>query len=100
MNRESHILRVRSASPPSVEIDHEARAVYVRFKRTPVAHTIERESEMMTITIDIDSKNDVVGVEAVGLTQFSLEKILEQAQVQTPNVDLGRARFSMVPAEA
>lgn len=100
MSRERHIIRVESATPPSVEIDHEAMAVYVRFKKTAVARTIEREGSRMNITVDLDARNEVVGVEAVGVSEFSLDKILHQAQVQIPNVDLGKARFSMTSTPA
>jgi hypothetical protein len=93
MSSERHVFTIKSPTPPTVEIDYEAQAVYVRFKKTQVAKTISQPAEQMHVAVDLDSRNEVVGIEAVGLTSFSLQKILEKACVKAPQVNFSRAQI-------
>lgn len=97
---ERHAFTLRSATPPAVEWDSEADAVYVRFSRRPVARTVDQHAEKMNITVDLDAQGAVVGIEAIGVTRFTLRRILEAANVQAPNMDLANARFVSVNAVA
>ncbi len=98
MGRQNLIL-VQSKTPPTVEIDTAVRAVYVRFKRadTRVIRTqqVEKPSSLpgAIVTIDFDKSNEVVGIELIGVVEFSVEKLLTAAQVRAPNIDLNRARY-------
>jgi uncharacterized protein YuzE len=74
MKTEHHILIVTGNAPPTIEVDREAAAVYVRFKKAPVARTVTRPCPSMNIAIDLDAKGAVIGIEAVGLTEFSNPK--------------------------
>ena len=67
---------------PSVEIDTQASAVYVRFKKAAVARTVPQESDLMHLAIDLDAKGEVVGIEAVGMDTFNIESIMKQARVE------------------
>lgn len=89
---------VRSAQPPTVEWDSEADAVYVRFSRRAVASTIDQHAEKMNVEVDADAQGELVGIEAVGTTRFTLRSILEAAHVEAPNVDLSEARFTLASA--
>ena len=96
---------------PTVEIDTSVGAAYVRFEseQTPVARSkqIDRAG-YPTVTIDYDQKGKLIGVELQGVVEFSVSRLLELAQVQAPNADLGGARyigaghspFSAVPSRA
>ena len=50
----SHSIVVNSATAPSIEVDTEAAAVYVGFKRAKVARTIPLEVPGMHIAVDLD----------------------------------------------
>jgi uncharacterized protein YuzE len=94
MKFERHRFAVRTSTPPTIEVDTEAEAIYVRFKKGKVAKTVPRESEEMHIAVDLDSKGEVIGIEAVGMSEFTLRTILEKALVDAPeDVDYSKARY-------
>jgi uncharacterized protein YuzE len=97
LKTEQHSFVIHGSGPPTIEVDSQAAAVYVRFKKTNVARTVPKVCTHMHIAIDLDAKGEVVGIEAVGITQFSINLILEKASVKAPQVDFSRARY--VPAE-
>jgi uncharacterized protein YuzE len=94
MKTEQHRFIVKSTSPPSIEVDSQALAVYVRFKRAAVVKTIPQESKHMAVAVDLDSRGEVVGIEAVGIRQFTLHMLLKLASVKVPNMDFSRAQYS------
>ena len=98
---EEHMLHVTSKNPPVLEVDTEAQAVYVRFNNNKVAKTIERPANSMHLAVDIDSRGNVIGIEAIGLTEFRLKTILAKAKVETPPLDFAQTRYisvGMIPA--
>ncbi|MGD0745607.1 MAG: DUF2283 domain-containing protein [Verrucomicrobiota bacterium] len=94
MKTEQHRFIVKGTNPPVIEVDSQARAVYVRFKRAAVAKTIPQESEHMLVAVDLDSRGEVVGIEAVGLQCFTLHALLKMASVKVPNMDFSRAQYT------
>jgi uncharacterized protein YuzE len=92
------VLLVQTKSPPTVEIDTEAAAAYVRFKRTKVAKTLRHSSKWPIITIDLDSQGEVVGVEFVGVKKFNLNYLLSQTPIKAPSRSVAQASY--VSAEA
>jgi uncharacterized protein YuzE len=96
MKTERHGFIVRTKSPLTIEVDSSVQAVYVRFKRTPVAKTIPQAAEHCQIAIDLDADGDVIGIEAVGVTHFSLHALLKMASVEAPNTDFSRAEYAPV----
>jgi uncharacterized protein YuzE len=99
MSAERHSFLVRSTTPPIVEVDSQAPAVYVRFKRASVAKTVPLPCEAMHVAVDLDHKGEVIGIEVVGMTEFSvhtIQLILKRVSVEVPNMDFSRARY--VPA--
>ena len=93
MSSVKHMLFVRGARPPIVEIDSESGGVYVRFSDKAVAKTLERQSDGPIITVDVDRQGGVVGIEGLCFAEFSLSQILRQASVRADRVDLSKARF-------
>ena len=89
--------RIRSQRAPSVEVDTQASAVYVRFKKTAVAKTVQEATHLMHLAIDFDAKGEVVGIEAVGMETFNIESIMKQAGVEAPKSLVARTRY--VPAD-
>ena len=76
-----------------MEIDAESGGVYVRFSDKAVAKTIERQSDGPVLTVDVDRQGEVIGIEGLCFTEFSLSQILRQANVRADRVDLSKARF-------
>ena len=97
MNNELHRFSIKSSSPPSVEIDTQASAVYVRFKKSAVAKTVSQPGELIHVAIDLDAKGEVVGIEAVGAKQFNIEVIMKRAGVEAPKSLVAKTRY--VPVE-
>ncbi len=97
MSTERHRFIVKGRPPTTIEVDSRAAAVYVRFKKAAVARTVPQTCSHMHVAVDLDAKGEVVGIEAVGITQFSLNLILEKASVRAPQVDFSRARY--IPTE-
>lgn len=87
---------VRGTTPPTIEVDSCAAAVYIRFKKTPVAKTVDQDCESMHVAVDLDERGEVVGIEAVGIREFSLGMILKKAFVEAPKLDFSRACY--IPA--
>lgn len=96
MKTEHQTLVVRTTYPPVVELDADAGAVYVRFKRARVARTVSRPARSMHLAVDLDARNEVIGIEAIGFDEFRLAKLLRLADVEAPRVDLAEARFRPV----
>lgn len=96
MKTETYRFAVKTTRAPVVEIDSAAQAVYVRFKNTKVARTLDRGAASMHVAIDLDAKNEVIGVEAIGMSQFNIEFVLKQARVEVSPAMLGRVRY--IPA--
>lgn len=90
---ETHRLQVKNTRPPVVEVDTEAQAVYVRFRRAKVARTIDRGGETVHIAIDLDAKGEVIGIELIGTHQFNIEIMLKQARVEAPQEAVARTRY-------
>jgi len=96
---------VRSKDPPVIEIDPSCLAAYVRYKKGKVAKTkeITQRRSPVTCTVDFDANGEVVGIELIGVKEFTLEKILELLPEGARNFDFRRARFvpaASVPASA
>jgi len=83
---------IKNAPAPTLEIDPEAEAVYIRFSRAKVARTIAEDTPRRgaVVTTDLDAKNNLVGVEIVGVK----DALPEDYQ----KIDFERARF--VPASS
>ena len=86
-------LLIQSSKAPTVEFDPVASAAYIRFSNARVHRTLERCSDDMIITVDVDRSGNVVGVEAIGFSEIVLHKILDLAQVKAPSVDFSRTTF-------
>ena|SRR2546425_4839541 len=96
--KHTNILFIRSKMPPTVEIDTEASAAYVRFKRTKVTRTFRHGSKWPLITIDLDQGGEVVGVEFVGVKKFNAGYLLQGVPIKAPAQTIARATY--ISAEA
>ncbi len=70
--------------------------MYVRFKHAKVAKTVSRPSTAMMLAIDLDLKNEVIGIEAVGVKEFGIggiQRLIQKAEVKIPQYDFNKARY-------
>lgn len=73
MNKADHTISV-PFDPKSItnHVDTSCRAVYVQFTSKPVARTLDCSRGNETVTVDMDSEGQAVGVEAIGLKSLSI----------------------------
>jgi uncharacterized protein YuzE len=93
MKTDTDHITVNSAVTPTIEIDNEVGAVYVRFKQGKVAHTIVRPCTTMHIAVDLDKTGELLGIEAVGMRQIVITQILKLAAVSAPKLNLVDAQI-------
>ncbi len=87
---------VNSSSPPVVEFDGSVRGWYVRFSKRRIARTLSEDKSGVVVTIDLDDRGEIVGVELIGVKEFTLGMLQKFANIETPNIDFGRTRFMPV----
>lgn len=93
-------LRVENSAVPTVEIDTAARAAYVRFSNQKVAKTISDDRPGVVVAIDLDARGKVVGVELIGVRNFSIETLLKGTPVKVSKANLSRVRYVEAGAPA
>jgi hypothetical protein len=104
--RMEHVSKIQFDAPagraPTIEFDLSVPAWYIRFRNAKVAKTISEEKPGVIAAIDLDAKNQVIGLELIGVRQFSIQWLRKFSQRFEPidfsNVDFERAVF--VPAGA
>lgn len=84
---------MRTTRTPVVEVDTEATAAYVRFSRAKVARTVPFGGRHSLAMIDLDQKDNVIGIEFVGQKDFSIRELLRGAPIEVPDEALSRARY-------
>jgi len=85
---------------PVVEMDTEAGAAYVRFNRNPVAKTVVVEDEGFIITTDCDADGDVIGVEIIGVDEFTIDRLAELGHFEVPDSVAKRTKYVSATATA
>jgi len=88
-----NIIVVKTKTAPTVEIDTEARAAYVRFKRAKIARTLRYGPKWPIVTLDLDARGELVGVEFVGVRKFNLGYLLRRVPLKAPPAAIHRANY-------
>lgn len=97
MSAHTHSFIVK-ASAATVEVDTESQSAYVRFSRGKVSKTVPIEEPTCVACVDLDSSNNVIGIELVGVKEFGISRLLRLIpSVSAPNADRGRARYISTP---
>ena len=88
--------------PPVVELDSESHAAYVRLSKTKVAKTLVVEDKGITVTVDVDKNGNAVGIELIGVRDFTVQSLIKKARLQDriPKEKLQGARYIPVPGPA
>lgn len=81
-----NMIQVKSKMVPIVELDPETHAVYIRFSSCKVAKTIDDSVGSSIVTIDVDSKGNVVGVELIGIKKFSISGAVKLLSKKIKNI--------------
>src|SRR5689334_26011 len=91
----------RLTAAPQVEIDRECAGVYVRLKKSGKAARTVVQNEWPHVAVDLDARGDVLGVEVLGVKEFTVAPLLRLAGVTVAPGVLSRARYlaarSLVP---
>ena len=82
MKTEQHVITLKSKAAAVVELDSAAMAAYVRFSRRKVARTQVLDSRKSTVTVDFDAGGEVIGIELVGVKEFTLSRLLEASGIE------------------
>jgi uncharacterized protein YuzE len=92
-----NIVHVKSQNPPIVELDSAAHAAYIRFSRDKVKRTVVVDVNHCLVTMDLDDKGEVIGVELVNVAEFGIESLIKKAGLTGMSAEsLRNARY--VPA--
>ena|SRR5579872_7191016 len=86
-------LIVPTRGTPTIEIDHAAHSVYVRFKRAKVHKTLSDNRPHEILAIDVDSNGEIIGIELVGITDLTINQIRGRLPEKLRDIDFDRARW-------
>ncbi len=81
MKPKRHVITLNRNTPPVVELDSAAMAAYIRFSRRKVSRTEVLDSRKSTVTVDYDSAGDLIGIELIGVKEFTLDRLLEASGI-------------------
>ena len=87
---------------PTIEFDLSVRAWYIRFRNAKVAKTISEDKPGVVAAIDLDANNQVIGLELIGVRNFSITWLKKFSQEFEP-IDISKVDFErsvFVPAGA
>ncbi len=86
-------MHVSTSTAPVVKLTGEGSSVYVYFQPgVKIARTVNK-STWPVVNIDLAADGSVVGVEAVGLPEFTLQYVLDQAGLKVPVSVAKQARY-------
>ena len=70
-----HVVQVPGSMPSVIEFDLSVRAWYIRCSRNKVVQTLHEEKPGAIVNIDLDAHNRVVGIELLGIREFSISAL-------------------------
>jgi hypothetical protein len=82
--------------PPRIEFDLSVRAWYLRWSNARVAKTISEDRPGYIAALDLDAKNQIIGLELIGQREFSISWLKKASPIDLSEIDFDKARF--VPA--
>ena len=81
-------------------MDSAAHAAYIRFSSNKVFKTVVVDVDHCLVTIDLNEAGAVIGIELVGVAEFSIDKLIKKARVTGVSPAMLRhARYVPVNAE-
>jgi len=84
------------APPPkggklTVEMDYPSHSVYIRFKTAKIHKTISDDRAGRVLAVDLDSHGEIIGIELVGVQDFSISQIRRMLPERLRKIDLDQA---------
>lgn len=86
--------------PPTVEIDTEATAAYVRLTTAPVVRTKPFANAEGFVMLDFAADGHVVGIEIIGQREFSIRELLRSVPIAASDETLARTRYIAADLQA
>jgi hypothetical protein len=90
---EKYSFTVLTKETPIVEISGEGSCTYVWFNRSAKYAKTVTKSTWPVLNIDLAENDEVIGIEAVGIKEFTLRRMLQQAGVKVPEKMINDARY-------
>jgi uncharacterized protein YuzE len=87
-------LVVRAKAKPVVEIDPTCHAVYIRFSSARVQKTLSDNRQGAVLTVDLDARNQIIGIELIGVRNISIAEIRRVLPDHLKGIDLDRASWT------
>ncbi len=98
-----NIVKFTSANPPLVELDSSACAAYVRFSKEKVFKTEIVHTGEVEVTMDIDAKGQIIGIELIGVKEFTINALIKASGLKVSRSQIREmvkeARYSMAGAK-
>ena len=91
-------LVVRNVPKPVLELDAAANAVYIRFRTGKVKRTVSDDRRGAVVAIDFDAKDEIIGIEVVGVKEFSIRAIRRALPQRFQRIDFEGAKLAPTPA--
>ena len=79
-----NIVQFTSKEPPVVELDSAACAAYVRFSKKKIHRTEIVHSGHVEVTLDIDASGNPVGIELIGVKEFTIKALMAASGLKVP----------------
>lgn len=88
-----HRITVRAKTPPTVELDSNAHSAYIRFSEAEVSKTEIIACDREVVTADLDKDGYVIGIELVGVNEFTVSALIKATGVKLPKKQLENTRY-------
>jgi uncharacterized protein YuzE len=75
----------------TVEIDNSSHSVYIRFKTAKIHKTLSDDRENRVLAIDVDLRGEIIGIELVGIQDFSISQIRRRLPERLKKIDFEQA---------
>jgi uncharacterized protein YuzE len=80
---------------PVMEIDSSCHAAYIRFTREKVYKTLSYDTAPAIVTVDIDIRGQIVGIELVGVENISISQFRSILPENLKHLDFDDARWAL-----
>lgn len=81
-----HEIKIPETGKAVISLDTQAQALYAQFSTHPVARTVDASRGSDMVHLDLDEAGELVGIEAIGMSAFSIKGITGVLQGAVPAV--------------
>lgn len=91
---------VEIESAPTVEIDTEASAAYIRISKGVVVRTEPYGSDQALVMIDFGAAGEVLGFEIIGQHDFTIRELIKKVPARASEASLNATRYIAAELQA